>query len=64
MLTLIFTMGTCLHYFGHVWLIVFILYTILSGNITVFEGLGGIKGGLFCFVEGIIPPNYSSIFSD
>lgn len=52
MLGLISTMGTCLHYFRHVLLIVFTLYNILSGNITVFEGLAGIRGVLFCFVEG------------
>lgn len=62
MLTLISTMGTCLHYFRHVLLIVFTLYNILSGNITVFEGLSGIRGVLFCFVEGIIPLKYSNIF--
>lgn len=61
-LTLISTMGTCLHYFRHVLLIVFTLYNILSGNITAFEGLAGIRGGLFCFVEGIIPLKYSNIF--
>lgn len=62
MLTLISTMGTCLHYCLHVLLIVFTLYNILSGNITVFEGLAGIRGVLFCFVEGIIPLKYSNIF--
>lgn len=62
MLTLISTMGTCLHYFWDVLLIVFTLYNILSGNITVFEGLAGIRGVLFCFVEGIIPLKYSNIF--
>lgn len=62
MLTLISTMGTCLHYFRHVLLIVFTLYNILSGNIAVFEGLAGIRGVLFCFVEGIIPLKYSNIF--
>lgn len=61
-LTLISTMGTCLHYFRHVLLIVFTLYNILSGNITVFEGLTGVRGVLFCFVEGIIPLKYSNIF--
>lgn len=62
MLTLISTVGTCLHYFRHVLLIVFTLYNILSGNIAVFEGLAGIRGVLFCFVEGIIPLKYSNIF--
>lgn len=50
-LTLISTMGTCLHYFQHVLLLVFTLYNILSGNITVFEGLVGIRGVLLCFFE-------------
>lgn len=49
---LISTTGTCLHYFRHVLLIVFTLYNILSGNITVFEGLAGIRGISYCFVEG------------
>lgn len=62
MFTLICTMGTCLHYFRHVLLIVVTLYSILSGNITVFEGLEGIRGLLFCFVEGIIPLIFSNIF--
>lgn len=62
MLALISTMGTCLHYFQHVLLIIFTLYNILSGNITAFEGLAGIRGVLFCFVEGIIPLKYSNIF--
>lgn len=62
MLTLISTTGTCFHYFGHVLLIVFTQYNILSGNITVFEGLAGIRGVLFCFVEGIIPLKCSNIF--
>lgn len=62
MLTLISTVGTCLHYFQRVLLIVFTLYNILSGNITVFEGLAGTRGVLFCFVEGIIPLEYSNIF--
>lgn len=52
MLALISTVGTCLHYFRHVLLIVFTLYNILSGNITVSEGLAGIRRVLFCFVEG------------
>lgn len=34
MLALIWTRGTCFHYFCHVLLIVFTLYNILSGNIS------------------------------
>lgn len=52
MATLIFTVhGDLLTlFFAMFGLIVFILYTILSGNIAVFEGLAGNKRGfiLFC----------------
>lgn len=57
--TLIFTMGTCLHSCAHVCSIVFILYTILSGKIAVFEGLAGNKRGFILFCAG---DNSSELF--
>lgn len=43
-------------------LIAFAQYNILSGNITVFEGLEGIRGVLFCFAKGMILLKCSYIF--